>query len=73
VQGAKDADKAKALYRRGYAYVRLKDVEAAVKDLEEAHQLAPQDAVVTSELQAVRKKAAERNAKEKAAYKKFFS
>ena len=67
-----DKDKAKALYRRGFAYVRLKDEEAAVKDLEEAKKVAPEDKAVIAELASVKKAAAERLAKEKKAYKKFF-
>ncbi|UNI21189.1 Peptidylprolyl isomerase [Purpureocillium takamizusanense] len=73
VASTADADRAKAYYRRGFAYVRIKDEEAAIKDLEEALRLAPGDALVSNELAAVRAKAAARAAKEKAAYKKFFS
>ncbi|KAK2590099.1 peptidyl-prolyl cis-trans isomerase cpr6 [Conoideocrella luteorostrata] len=73
VSGASDADKAKALYRRGVAYVGSKDEETALKDLEEAHKLAPNDGVVAKELSAVKTKATARAAKEKAAFKKFFS
>lgn len=69
---AKEADRAKALYRRGVANVRLKDEEAAIKDLEEAQKLAPNDALIASELKSVKTKAAARATKEKAAYKKFF-
>ncbi|KAL1881431.1 hypothetical protein VTK73DRAFT_3949 [Phialemonium thermophilum] len=72
VSGVSDKDRAKALYRRGLAYVRLRDEDAAIKDLEEAARLAPEDAAVKSELAAVKKAAAARLAKEKAAYKKFF-
>jgi peptidyl-prolyl isomerase D len=73
VAGTKDTDRAKALYRRGFAYVRLKDDESALTDLEQAHTLVPDDKVILAELQAVKKKAAARAAKEKAAYKKFFT
>ncbi|PHH81070.1 hypothetical protein CDD80_3352 [Ophiocordyceps camponoti-rufipedis] len=73
VAATSDADRAKARYRRGFAHVRAKDEEAALTDLEEAHRLAPSDAVVSNELAAVKTKAAARAAKEKAAYKKFFS
>lgn len=69
----KDADRAKALYRRGFANVRLKDEDSAVKDLETAHKLAPSDAAIINELNSVKQKASARMAKEKAAYKKFFS
>lgn len=69
----KDADRAKALYRRGFASVRLKDEEAAVADLEAAHKLVPGDGLILNELNSVKQKAAARSAKEKAAYKKFFA
>ncbi|KAH6690596.1 41 kDa peptidyl-prolyl cis-trans isomerase [Plectosphaerella plurivora] len=69
----KDTDRAKALYRRGFANVRLKDEESALKDLETAHKLVPGDAAIINELNAVKQKATARAAKEKAAYKKFFS
>ncbi len=68
-----DKDKAKALYRRGFALVRLKDEETALESLEEAKKLAPEDAAINAELATVRKAAAARVAKEKAAYKKFFT
>lgn len=73
VSGTSDADRAKAYFRRGFAHVRAKDEESAVKDLDEAHRLAPNDGVVVNELSAVKAKAAARAAKEKAAYKKFFT
>lgn len=69
----KDADKAKALYRRGFALVRLKDEDAAVEALTDASKLAPGDAAITKELAEVKKNMAARLAKEKAAYKKFFN
>ncbi|KAI1085288.1 cyclophilin-like domain-containing protein [Whalleya microplaca] len=73
VPGISDAEKAKALYRRGVALVRLKDEDAAIAALEEAKKLVPGDAAITKELDAVKKQAAARLAKEKAAYKKFFA
>lgn len=73
VQGVKDADKAKAYYRLGFALVRLKEEDAAVKALTEASQLAPGDAAITKELNEVKKASAAKVAKEKAAYKKFFA
>lgn len=73
IKGVKDADKAKAYYRLGFALVRLKDEDAAVKVLTEASQLAPGDAAITKELNEVKKASAARVAKEKAAYKKFFT
>ncbi|TAQ89384.1 hypothetical protein B7494_g2261 [Chlorociboria aeruginascens] len=73
VEGITDAEKAKALYRRALAEVGLKDDDAALKDLEEANKLVPGDAAVVKELAQVKKNAAERAKKEKAAYSKFFS
>lgn len=73
IKGVKDADKAKAHYRLGFALVRLKEEDAAIKALTEASKLAPGDAAITKELTEVKKAAAARAAKEKAAYKKFFS
>lgn len=73
VRNVKDADRAKAFYRRGYSNIRLKDEEAALRDLTEANNLAPNDSAITRELNSVRTKAAARAAKEKAAYKKFFT
>lgn len=70
--GTSDADRAKAYYRRGFANIRLKDEEAALSDLEEAHRLAPNDSAINNELNAVKARAVARAAKEKAAYKKFF-
>lgn len=73
VSSISDKDKAKALYRRGYAQVRLKDEDAALESLEEAKKLAPEDSAIVAELAAVKRAAAARLAKEKAAYRKFFS
>lgn len=67
-----DADKAKAYYRKALANIGLKDDEEAIKDLNEALKLAPGDAAITKELGIVKKKAADQDKKEKAAYKKFF-
>ena len=64
---------AKAYYRRGIAHLRLKDEEAALQDLEEANKLQPDDSAIVAELRTVKTRAANRAAKEKAAYKKFFS
>ncbi|KAG7286381.1 cytochrome P450 monooxygenase 41 [Staphylotrichum longicolle] len=73
VASISDKDKAKALYRRGFALVRLKDEDTALESLEQAKKLAPEDAAINAELAAVKKAAAARLAKEKATYKKFFS
>ncbi|KXJ92074.1 40 kDa peptidyl-prolyl cis-trans isomerase [Microdochium bolleyi] len=73
VPGITDAEKAKALYRRGLSYVKLKDEDSALAALQEANKLVPGDAAITKELEAVKKQASARSAKEKAAYKKFFN
>lgn len=73
VPGVSDAEKAKALYRRGVALIHLKDEDAAIAALEQAKKLVPGDAAITKELDTVKKQAAARLAKEKAAYKKFFA
>jgi peptidyl-prolyl isomerase D len=73
VPGTTPAEKAKAHYRRALAHAGLKDEESAKKDLEEASKLAPGDPAITKELASVKKAAADRAKKEKAAYSKFFS
>ncbi|KAL8833389.1 MAG: hypothetical protein Q9170_004299 [Blastenia crenularia] len=65
-------DRAKAFYRKGLASLGLKDDDQAVKDFEEALNLAPGDAAITKELSTTKKKLTEQSKKEKAAYKKFF-
>ena len=69
----KDADKAKAYFRRGQARVALKDPEEALKDFEQAAKLAPEDAAIKSELAKTKKALADSVKKEKESYKKFFT
>jgi len=71
VKGASDESKAKAYFRRGQAKVYKKDEDDALEDLEQARKLMPNDAAVRKELASMRRKAAERRQKEKAAYSKF--
>jgi len=73
VNGISVQEKCKGLYRRAKAFVAIKNLEAAMSDLDAAHLLAPEDAAVTAEWTAVKKKSAEQAAKEKAAFKKFFA
>ncbi|KAG6014650.1 peptidyl-prolyl cis-trans isomerase cpr6 [Claviceps pusilla] len=73
VAGSSDADRAKAFYRRGLAYSRAKDDESALADLEAAHKLAPNDGLVSNTLKTVKAQVTAKAAKEKAAFKKFFS
>ena len=70
---AKDADKAKAHYRRALAHEGLKEEDSALKDLLEAEKFAPGDAGIVNEIAKVKKAVKDREAKDKAAAKKFFS
>lgn len=67
------AEKAKALYRRAIAHIGLKDNELALKDLEQANTLAPNDAAVVKELNDIKKKAADQAKKDRAIYSKAFA
>ncbi|KAJ5566036.1 Peptidyl-prolyl cis-trans isomerase D [Penicillium sp. DV-2018c] len=69
----KDADKAKAYYRLGYAEKRLHDEDAALKHLQEAHTLAPSDANINKEIEAVKKAIQSQKAAEKARAQKFLN
>ncbi|SPO06641.1 probable peptidyl-prolyl cis-trans isomerase (cyclophilin41) [Cephalotrichum gorgonifer] len=66
-------DKAKALFRRGVANVHRKDEDAALVDLAAAAKLVPGDAAVQREYLAVKKRVGDKENKQKAAIKKFFS
>ncbi|DAA73794.1 TPA_exp: Uncharacterized protein A8136_3997 [Trichophyton benhamiae CBS 112371] len=70
---AKDADRAKAHYRRAVALAGLKEEDGALKDLEAAAKFAPNDAGIIAEISRVKKSIAEQDRKAKAAAKKFFS
>lgn len=72
VAGISDAEKGKALFRKGVALKQSKDEEGALKCLEEAAKLVPNDAGVKNELAAVKKAAADRKNKERKAYSKAF-
>ncbi|KAF8429734.1 cyclophilin-like domain-containing protein [Tirmania nivea] len=72
VDNIKDADKAKAYFRRGVAHSGLKDDDSALEDLKKANDLAPGDAAVVKELEAVKKKIQDKAAKTKAKLKNFF-
>ena len=72
VEGTTDDQKAKAYYRRGLARAARKSEDDAIADLEAAQKLAPNDGAIKKELADIKKKAADRVKKEKAAYAKFF-
>ena len=50
-----DPKNAKAMFRRGKAELRLGNTEAAARDLEAAHKLAPEDAAISRELRELRR------------------
>ncbi|KAK2747919.1 peptidyl-prolyl cis-trans isomerase cpr6 [Myotisia sp. PD_48] len=70
---AKDADKAKAYYRRAVALSGLRDEEEALKDLKVAAKLAPGDAAINNEMTRLHNNALELQRRAKATAKKFFS
>ena len=72
ISGITEAEKGKAYYRRAIAKGGSKDEESAMQDLQEALKCVPGDPNITNELQRMKTRAAEREKKEKAAYKKFF-
>lgn len=72
IESITDAEKAKALFRKGVVAKEQKNEEDATKFLEEAGKLAPTDAGIKNELAAVKKSAADRKAKERKAYSKMF-
>lgn len=73
VEGATDAEKGKAYYRRALAKAGKKNDEDAIEDLEAANKCVPGDAAVAKELEVVKKRVAERRKKEKAVYKNAFN
>jgi peptidyl-prolyl isomerase D len=68
------AEQAKALYRRGLAYIALKQDDEAESDLVEADKiLEGKDAVLRKELEKVRARRKEKRDKEKKAYRGLFA
>lgn len=72
VKGTTDEQKGKAYFRRGLAKAGKKNEEDALEDILEATKLVPNDAGVKNELARLKKAAADKKQKEKAAYSKFF-
>ncbi|KAG0262554.1 Peptidyl-prolyl cis-trans isomerase D [Mortierella polycephala] len=66
------ADKTKAYFRRGSAYLKTNDLDAAKADLEQAKKLSPKDPGVLRELETVNAKLTAKRNKEKKAYAKMF-
>ncbi|CAH2300611.1 peptidyl-prolyl cis-trans isomerase D [Pelobates cultripes] len=68
-----DPSNTKALYRRAQGWQGLKDYEQALEDLKNAHELAPDDKAISSEILRVKHRIKEQKAKEKAVYAKMFA
>ncbi|KAI0783253.1 peptidyl-prolyl cis-trans isomerase Cpr7 [Abortiporus biennis] len=68
-----DADKAKALYRRGLAHGVLKEDDLAEQELVKAAALIKDDKAILAELEKVRGRRKEKRDKEKKAFKKMFA
>jgi len=69
-----DAEKAKALYRRGQAYAASKQEDEAEKDFALADKLlGGKDPALRTELEKVRAKRREKREKEKKAYRGLFA
>ncbi|CAI5758460.1 unnamed protein product [Candida verbasci] len=65
-------DKAKALYRRGIAYIELKKYKQAIMDLKAAQTLIPNDESIANNIQKVEQLQEQVKQSEKAKYAKFF-
>lgn len=72
IPGISDAEKAKALFRKGVAAKDSKNEDDAAKYLQQAADLAPTDVAIKNELASVKKAAGDRRAREKKAYAKMF-
>jgi len=68
-----DADNAKALFRRGKAYLNLGDLDRAQEDLNRASALAPTDSAVKTELALLARKMRAAEQKQKAIYAGMFA
>jgi peptidyl-prolyl isomerase D len=66
------SDKAKALFRRGTAYLQTKNEAAAIENFEQAAVQNPDDAAIKQQLALAKQRIVERKQKEKAAYSKMF-
>lgn len=71
--GGSDTDRCKALYRRGLALCKLQNQEDAIKDLQEAVKLSPEDKLIQRELASAQKQIKDKVEKERKAYAKMFA
>ncbi|OIV93763.1 hypothetical protein TanjilG_07666 [Lupinus angustifolius] len=67
-----DGDTAKALFRKGQAYMALNDLDNALESFKKALDLEPNDGGIKKEFAAAKKKVADRRDQEKKAYSKMF-
>ncbi|KAK7331114.1 hypothetical protein VNO77_25328 [Canavalia gladiata] len=67
-----DGDNAKALFRKGQAYMALNDLDAAVESFKKALELEPNDGGIKREYAIARRRVADRRDQEKKAYSKMF-
>lgn len=72
VEGIKDADKAKCLFRRALGHKGLKDIDAAIVDLEEAQTLAQEDKLIPIELKKLQDAQKAQKSKLRKVYSKAF-
>merc|ERR1719247_3337915 len=63
---------AKAYFRRGQAYLELRNLSGARSDLERARELTPNDPAIVAELRKLRSALGQANPKERASYAKMF-
>jgi peptidyl-prolyl isomerase D len=68
-----DEKSAKALYRRGVAYIHLRDLDRAEADLTKAAVLDPADPAIKSELKKVKHLQALEDQKQKKLYSGFLN
>lgn len=73
IKGITEAEQGKALYRRALAKSGLKDDEDAIKDLEQAQQYVKGDKAIESELARLKKRAADREKRQRSALKGAFA
>jgi len=67
-----DAASAKCYFRRGQGYSGLSEFLLAIKDLQKAMELAPEDKAIRQELERARKKHEAQTARDRKAYSKMF-
>jgi tetratricopeptide (TPR) repeat protein len=68
----KEADNAKALFRRAQAYMGMQDVERARQDLQKAESLSPNDPLIKQHLKKLEQIEKQQDKKQKELYKKLF-